>query len=55
MDVEALSLEAVRSGFEPFADHPEMIVALLQPEVAEVVGAKLVAQVTGELFVLLWP
>jgi len=53
--IEALSLEtgeAIRNGLEPFADGPEMIESFLQAEVAQVVGTELVAQVTGEFFVL---
>ena len=47
MDIEGLSLEiseAVRDGLEPFPHGVEMTQVLLQPEVAQVVGAKLVAE-----------
>ena len=55
MDIEALSLEtseAVRDGLEPFAHGVKIIQAFLQTEVAQVVGAKLIAEEAGELFVL---
>src|SRR6202022_776465 len=55
MHVEALRLEAgetVRDGLEPFADGIEMIEALLQAEVAQVVGTEFMAQEAGEFLVL---
>jgi len=55
MNVERLSLEAgevVGDGVEPFAYGVQVIESFLQAEVAQVVGAKLVAEKTGELLVL---
>ena len=55
MHIEALSLEtseAVRDGLEPFSHVVEMIESFLQAEVAQVIGAKLVAEEAGELLVL---
>jgi hypothetical protein len=56
MDIEALRLEfgeAVRDDLELFANGIEVIESFLQAEIAQVVGAKFVAQKTGELFILL--
>ncbi len=56
MDVEALGLEAgeaIRNGLESFANGREMVEAFLQAEVAQVIGTQFVAQVAGELLVLL--
>ena len=56
MDVEALSLEtgeAVGNDLEAFPHGVEMIESFLQAEVAQVVGAKFIAQEVGELLVLL--
>src|ERR1041384_6913771 len=53
--VEALRLEtgkAVGDGLESFPHSIQMIQSLLQTEVTQVVGAKFVAQVTGELLIL---
>ena len=55
MDVEALSLEtgeAVGDDLEAFPHGVEMIESFLQAEVAQVVGAKFIAQEAGELLVL---
>src|ERR1700687_4247784 len=55
MDVKALSLEAseaVSDGLESFSHVVEMIEPFLQAEVAQVIGAKLVAEEAGELLVL---
>jgi hypothetical protein len=55
MDIEALSLEtseAVRDGLKSCAYVVEMIEPFPQTEVAQVVGAKLVAEEAGELLVL---
>src|SRR3979411_731623 len=55
MDIEALSLEtseAVSDGLESCAYVVEMIESFLQAEVAQVIGAKLVAEEAGELLVL---
>src|SRR5579864_447149 len=55
MDIEALSLEtseAIRDGLESFPHVVEMIETFLEAEVAQVIGAKLVAEEAGELFVL---
>src|ERR1700688_4450552 len=55
MDIEALSLEtseAVSDGLEFLAHVVEMIEPFLQTEVAQVIGAKLVAEEAGELLVL---
>ena len=55
MDVETLRLEAgeaVGDGLELLADGVEMIEPFLQAEVAQVVGAKLIAEEAGELLVL---
>src|SRR5260370_19362879 len=55
MDIEALSLEtseAVSDGLESFSHVVEMIEPFLQAEVAQVIGAKLVAEEAGELLVL---
>ena len=46
MDVEALGLKAgkaIRDGLESFAHRVEMVEALFQAEVAQVVGAEFVA------------
>ncbi len=53
VDVETLSLEAgeaIRNGLKSFADGSEVVESFLQTEVAQVVGTKFIAQVTGELF-----
>ena len=50
MDIEALRLEtgeAIRDDLESFSDDPEVIEPLLQAEVAQIVGAKFVAEVAG--------
>src|SRR5450759_4016526 len=55
MDIEALSLEtgeAVCDGLEPFPHCVEMSEPFLQAEVAQIVGAKLVAEEPGELLIL---
>ena len=55
MYVQALRLEAgkaVGDGLETLPHSVEMIEAFLQAEVAQVVGAKLVAKESGEFFVL---
>src|ERR1700694_3822324 len=55
MNIEALSLElseAVSDGLESIAHVVEMIESFLQAEIAEVMGAKLVAEEAGELLVL---
>ena len=55
MDIEALSLEtseAVSDGLKSCAYGVEMIEPFLQTEVAQVIGAKLVAEEAGELLVL---
>src|ERR1700674_1927057 len=55
MNIEALSLElseAVSDGLESIAHVVEMIESFLQAEVAQVIGAKLVAEEAGELLVL---
>src|SRR6267143_3380698 len=55
MHIEALSLEtseAVRDGLESFPRVLEMIESFFQAEVAQVIGAKLVAEEAGELLVL---
>src|SRR3979411_1027252 len=55
MDIEALSLEtseAVSDGLESFPHVLEMIESFFQAEVAQVIGAKLVAEEAGELLVL---
>ena len=55
MDVEPLSLatgEAVRDDLKLLAHGVQVVEALLQAEVAQVVGAELVAQEGGELLVL---
>ena len=56
MDMERLRLEtdkAVREGLESFPHGVQMIEPFLESEVTQIVGAKFVAQETGELFVLL--
>ena len=56
MDVEALRLKArktVGDDLELLADGVEMIESLVQPEVAQIVGANLIAEEAGELFILL--
>ncbi len=55
MDIEALSLEtseAVNDGLESFPHGVEMIEPFLETEIAQVIGAKLVAEEAGELLVL---
>ena len=55
MDVEPLRLKAGKTAgdvLEPLAHGLEMVQSLPQPEIGEVVGDQLVAQVGGELFVL---
>ena len=55
MDIEALSLEtseAVSNGLKSCAHVVEMIEPFLQTEIAQVIGAKLVAEEAGELLVL---
>ena len=55
MDVEALSLEtgeAIGDGLEALAYGIEMVEAFAQTEVAQIVGAELETQETGELFIL---
>ena len=55
MHIEALSLEtseAVGDSLEPYSHVVEMIESFLQAEVAQVIGAKLVAEEAGELLVL---
>ena len=55
MHIEALGLEAgeaVGNGLESGAHGLQMIGSFLQPEVAQVVGAQLVAQEAGEFFLL---
>src|ERR1700733_12144340 len=55
MDIEALSLETgetVGDDLESFPHGVEMIEPFLQAEVAQVIGAKLVAEEAGELLVL---
>src|SRR6266436_7380368 len=55
MDVEALGLErseTVGDGLESLAHGVQMIQPFLQAEVAQIVGAKLVAQEAGELLIL---
>src|SRR5580692_7491815 len=55
MNVEALGLEpseAVGDGLESFPYGVEMVESFLQAEVAQVIGAKLVAEEAGELLVL---
>ena len=54
--VEAFRLKTskvIRNGVEAFSHGVEMIETLLQAEIAQVVGAKLVAQEAGELLILL--
>ena len=56
MDVEALGLEAgesVSDDLEAFAHGVEMVESLFEAEVAQIIGADLVAQKARELFVLL--
>src|SRR6201981_1636118 len=56
MDIEPLRLEAgkaIGDGLETLADGIEMVQALPETEIGEVVGDQLVAQEGGELFVLL--
>ena len=58
MNVQALRLEAgeaVCDGLEPFPHCVEMSESFLQAEVAQIVGAKLVAEEPGELLILFWP
>ena len=58
MDIEALSLEAgeaVCDCLEPLAHRVEMSESFLEAEVAQIVGAKLVAEEPGELLILFWP
>jgi hypothetical protein len=55
MDIEVLGLEtgkAIGDGLESLTHSIQMIQSLLQAEVAQVVGAEFVAQVTGELLIL---
>ena len=55
MDIEALSLktsEVVSGGLESFPHVVEIIEPFLQTEVAQIIGAKLVAEEAGELLVL---
>ncbi len=55
MDVEPLRLkagEAAGDVLEPLAHGLEMVQSLPEPEIGEVVGDQLVAQVGGELFIL---
>jgi hypothetical protein len=56
VDVQALRLEggeAIRDGQELFAHGGDVVQALLQSEIGQSVGADLIAQEGGELFVLL--
>src|SRR5450755_1000366 len=56
MDVEALGLETgepVGDDLEAFAHRVEMVESLFEAEVAQIIGADLVAQKARELFVLL--
>jgi hypothetical protein len=56
MYIQALRLEAgetVRDGLKPLTDGIEMIEALPEAEVAQVVGTEFVAQEAGKLLVLL--
>jgi len=56
MDVQRLCLEAgeaIGDDVEPFAHGVEMIKPFLQAEVVQIVGTEFVAQIAGELFVLL--
>src|SRR5260370_42357864 len=56
MDVQTFGLEpgeAIGNGLEPFAHGIEVLESFLQAEVAQVIGAKLVAEKTRELLVLL--
>ncbi len=56
MDVEPLGLaigETIGNDLESFAHGIEMLEPLLQTEVAQIIGAKFVAQEAGELFILL--
>src|ERR1700728_718759 len=55
MNVEALGLETgetVGDGLESFPHGVEMVESFLQAEVAQVIGAKFVAEEAGELLVL---
>src|SRR5580698_10157859 len=55
MNVEALGLETgetVGDGLESFPHGVEMVESFLQAEVAQVIGAKLVAEEAGEFLVL---
>ena len=55
MDIEALGLETgktVGDGLETLPHCIEMIEPFLQAEVAQIVGAELVAQEAGELLIL---
>jgi hypothetical protein len=55
MDVDPLGLEtseAVGDGFECLADRIEMVLALFETEVGDVVGAEFVARDSGELVIL---
>ncbi|MFP5233852.1 MAG: hypothetical protein ACLGQX_14690 [Acidobacteriota bacterium] len=56
MHVEALGLEggqAIRDGEELLSHCGQMLQALLEAEIAQVVGADLIAQEGGKLLVLL--
>ena len=56
MDIEALGLKAgktVGDGLESGAHGVQMIEPFLQTKVAQIVGAKLIAQEAREFFVLL--
>src|ERR1700739_4692022 len=55
MYVEALRLEtgkAVRDRLKPFSHGVQMVESFLQAEVAQVIGAEFVAQVSGKLLIL---
>jgi len=56
MDIERLCLkagEAIGDDLEPFVHGIEMIQNFFEAEVVQVVGDEFVAQIAGELFVLL--
>jgi hypothetical protein len=56
MNVEPLCLEGGKmpgDGLEALADRVEMVQSLLEAEIGQIVGDQLVAQKSGELFVLL--
>ena len=55
MDIETLSLEtgeSVRDDLESLPHRIQMVESLLQTEVAQIVGAKFVAEKAGELLIL---